>query len=428
MRKTRAAATGGEAVTLPNGREVAPEVIDCAKEAGLRYVSDLHPGFTRKAAGKGWQYFDLQGRRITDEREIGRLNRLAIPPAWTDVWICPHPNGHIQATGRDQRRRKQYRYHEDWRATRDATKYERMAAFGRALPRIRRRVTADLRKRGLGREKVLAAIVRLLEATLIRVGNEEYARDNRSYGLTTLRNRHVRVKRGTIHFEFTGKSGRKHEIGLHDPRLAEIVDRVQDLPGQELFGYIGDEGSVVDVKSDDVNAYLREIAGEEFSAKDFRTWSGTVMAAMFLAAEARAPAHKATKKNLASVVKDVAERLGNTPSVCRKCYIHPVVLDSYLAGEVVQVAKADPSAVPRAENGLSAAERAVLEFLEKKAKEPKLTLTEQLRRSVTRAARHKASAPLGRTGRSGPVRRKRVVRQLGRPGPVRPASRAALRA
>lgn len=387
MRKARAAGSAANGRAQPNGREVPADVLDCAKEAGLRYVSDDRPGITRKAAGKGWQYIDAKGKRIADEREITRINRLAIPPAWTEVWICPLPNGHLQATGRDQRRRKQYRYHEDWRATRDATKYERMVAFGATLPRIRRRVAADLRSRGLGREKVLAAIVRLLESTLIRVGNEEYARDNQSYGLTTLRNRHVRVTGGRLRFEFTGKSGRKHEIDLHDPRLAGIVDRVQELPGQELFGYVDDDGGVVDVKSDDVNAYLREIAGGEFSAKDFRTWSGTVMAAMFLAAEARVEGRKPTRKTLTAVVKDVSNRLGNTPSVCRKCYIHPGVMESYLAGEVVKVARVAPPVVPHAVTGLSAAERAVLAFLRRRARQSKPTLAQQLERSVEKAQR-----------------------------------------
>lgn len=360
----------------------ADEAIDCAREAGLRYVSDAAAGISRRRAGRGWRYFSPNGKPLRDEREIARIDRLAIPPAWRDVWICPHPNGHIQATGRDQRGRKQYRYHEDWRATRDATKYERMVAFGRALPRIRRRVAADLRRRGLGRDKVLAAMVRLLEATQIRVGNDEYARTNRSYGLSTLRNRHAKVRGARIEFEFTGKSGQRHEIDLRDPRLARVVAGVQDLPGQELFGYVAEDGAVVDVKSDDVNAYLREAAGAEFSAKDFRTWAGTVLAALTLAAEAAQPEHMHTKKNLSTVVKQVASRLGNTPSVCRKCYIHPAVLDAYLAGEVVPGASAAGETFVRTAASLSSAEKAVLQFLEKKAREPKRSLTEQLERSL----------------------------------------------
>lgn len=360
----------------------ADEAIDCAREARLRYVSDAAAGISRRRAGRGWRYFSPNGKPLRDEREIARIERLAIPPAWRDVWICPHPNGHIQATGRDQRGRKQYRYHEDWRATRDATKYERMVAFGRALPRIRRRVAADLRRRGLGRDKVLAAMVRLLEATHIRVGNDEYARTNRSYGLSTLRNRHAKVRGARIEFEFTGKSGQRHEIDLRDPRLARVVAGVQDLPGQELFGYVAEDGAVVDVKSDDVNAYLRAAAGAEFSAKDFRTWAGTVLAALTLAAEAAQPEHKHTRKNLSTVVKQVASRLGNTPSVCRKCYIHPAVLDAYLAGEVVPGVGAAGEAFARTAASLSSAEKAVLQFLEKKAREPKRSLTEQLERSL----------------------------------------------
>jgi DNA topoisomerase-1 len=366
-------------------RAIEPEVLECVKEAGLRYVSDRAPGITRKGAGKRVVYFAPSGARLSDKEKLARVRRLAIPPAWTEVWICPQANGHIQATGRDERGRKQYRYHDDWRATRDATKYERMAAFGRALPKIRARVAADLRRSGLGRDKVLAAIVRLLETTLIRVGNDEYARDNGSFGLTTLRNRHARVRGTKITFNFTGKSGKRHEIDLKDPRLADIVARVQDLPGQELFGYEADDGSVVDVKSDDVNAYLREVAGEEFSAKDFRTWAGTVLAARLLATAAALPEHKHTKKNLAMVVKDVAERLGNTPAVCRKCYIHPAILDAYLAGDVVKAAAtAAPLSRSRPSSGLAAEEKAVLAFLDRKAKAPKRTLAEQLERSVRR--------------------------------------------
>lgn len=392
MRKPRATA----AIAGVAERRVEPEVLACAQEAGLRYVSDDAPGITRRGRGKRVRFHAPSGRRITDERELARIRRLAIPPAWTRVWICPLPNGHLQATGRDQRGRKQYRYHDDWRATRDATKYGRMAAFGRALPRIRERVAADLKQRGLGRDKVLAAMVRLLETTLIRVGNDEYARENHSYGLSTLRNRHVRVRGARMTFQFTGKSGKKHSIDLEDPRLAEIVGRVQDLPGQELFGYVAEDGSVVDVKSDDVNAYLREVAGEEFSAKDFRTWAGTVLAARYLAAAAAEPEHRHTKKNLAAVVKDVAERLGNTPSVCRKCYIHPAVIDAYLGGQVVALAqhapaRRRPQPVAMRATSLSAEEKAVLAFLDRQARQPKRTLAEQLERSVRagpRAMRH----------------------------------------
>lgn len=393
MRKPRANSASAAA---RGAREVPPEMIECVQEAGLRYVSDDSPGITRRGTGKAAALIGVDGRRITNRDVIGRVRHLAIPPAWTKVWICPHANGHIQATGRDQRGRKQYRYHEDWRATRDATKYGRMVAFGRALPRIRARVGRDLKPRGLRRDKVLAAIVRLLETTLIRVGNDEYARENGSFGLTTLRNRHARVRGAKITFRFTGKSGKKHEIDLKEPRLAAIVARMQDLPGQELFGYVADDGSIVDVKSDDVNAYLREVAGEGFSAKDFRTWAGTVLAARMLATAANGPEHKPTKKNLAAVVKDVAARLGNTPSVCRKCYIHPAVLDAYLGGEVVRAARTIPEDLPHPKAGLSAEEKAVLRFLERKARQPTPMLVDQLERSVRSVAAPRRAAAAGR--------------------------------
>lgn len=377
----------------------ADEAVACAREAGLRYVSDESAGVSRRRTSSGWTYFLPNGKRLSDAREIARINRLAIPPAWREVWICPHPHGHIQATGRDQRGRKQYRYHEDWRATRDATKYERMAAFGQALPRIRRRVAADLRQRGLGRDKVLAAMVRLLETTHIRVGNDQYARTNRSYGLSTLRNRHAKVRGERIEFEFTGKSGQRHEVDLSDPRLARIVAQVQELPGQEVFGYVAEDGAIVDVKSDDVNAYLRDAAGAEFSAKDFRTWAGTVLAMTTLAAEAAAPEHRPTKKILTAVVQQVAERLGNTPAVCRKCYIHPAVLDAYLAGRIGPLAReaGEPFAEP--EPSLSGIERAVLSVLARQAKVPRRTLAEQLESSV-RKVRRPQSAASGTTSAS----------------------------
>ena len=251
-----------------------------AKAAGLRYVSDARPGITRRRAGKAFAYRNAEGRTVRDPETLRRIRSLAIPPAWTEVWICPQESGHIQATGRDARGRKQYRYHPDWRTVRDEAKYSRMLAFGEKLPRIRRRVAADMRRRGMTREKVLATIVRLLETTLIRVGNDEYAQQNGSFGLTTLHNRHAKVRGGQIQFEFRGKSGKRHRIDLRDPHLARLVRRCQELPGQDLFGYVAEDGAVRDVTSDDVNAYLREIAGEEFSAKDFRTWAGTVLASL----------------------------------------------------------------------------------------------------------------------------------------------------
>lgn len=408
MRKPRASSAPRVSAAARGARTVPPEVIECVQEAGLRYVSDETPGITRRRTGHGVVFVGLGGRPIRDAGELARIRRLAIPPAWTQVWICPQANGHIQATGRDQRGRKQYRYHEDWRATRDATKYGRLIAFGRALPRIRARVAQDLKQRGLGREKVLATIVRLLETTLIRVGNDEYARENGSYGLTTLRNRHARVRGAKVTFSFTGKSGKKHEIDLKEPRLAQIVARMQDLPGQELFGYVAEDGDVIDVKSDDVNAYLREVASEEFSAKDFRTWAGTVLAARLLAVAAVEPEHKHTKKNLAAVVKGVAERLGNTPAVCRKCYIHPAVLDAYLTGEVVDAARATAEPNPPPAAGLSAEEKAVLAFLERQARTPKPTLAEQLERSVRRRGSAARGGKISRGGRRFTPRRTRA--------------------
>ncbi|MEO7414018.1 MAG: DNA topoisomerase IB, partial [Opitutaceae bacterium] len=331
MRSSRHGAHGRPAPVPP------AEAIETAKEAGLRYVSDESPGIARAKAGRNFLFRTPNGKRIGEAGTLARIRRLAIPPAWTEVWICSWANGHIQATGRDVRRRKQYRYHEHWRAARDENKYERMIAFGRALPKIRRRISRDLARRGLGREKLLAAMVRLLETTLIRVGNEEYAKQNHSFGLSTMRDRHVLIKRGTLHFEFKGKSGKNHEIDLHDPKLADIVRRAQDLPGQELFQYLDENGTPQKVSSEDVNEYLRGIAGEEFSAKDFRTWAGTVLAAIALREFEKFDSHTQAKKNVVQAIERVAERLGNTPAVCRKCYVHPAVLNAYLDGKTIDV-------------------------------------------------------------------------------------------
>jgi DNA topoisomerase-1 len=362
-----------------------------AKSAGLRYVNDTDPGITRVTARRDLHYVDVHGRRVTDLRVLGRIKRLAIPPAWTDVWICPRDDGHIQATGRDARRRKQYRYHPDWRAVRDDTKYERMIAFGKALPKIRRRIARDLHRPGLGREKVLATMVRLLETTLVRVGNEEYAHANGSIGLSTMQDRHVEVKRGTLQFQFKGKSGKHHNIELHDPRLAKIVRRVQELPGQDLFQYVDETGRPQDVKSEDVNNYLRELAGAEFSAKDFRTWAGTVLAALALRQFERFDTKTQAKKNLVAAIESVAERLGNTPTVCRKCYIHPVILESYLDGATVDlIRKKTEDALSHGLPSLSGAEGAVLAFLQQRlrrnVKPPLLTA---LRRSVAQRGRRR---------------------------------------
>lgn len=310
-----------------------------AEEAGLRYVTDDGPGVARRRAGKGWAYYDRNGNRITDEKQVAWFNRLAIPPAWTDVWICPDRRGHLQATGRDAKGRKVYRYHPRWREVREEAKYSRMVAFARALPAIRKRVEADLQRPGLPREKVLAAVVALLERTRIRVGNEEYARDNRSFGLTTLRDRHARIKGGRMTFAFQGKAGKEHAVEVADRQLARIVARCQELPGQQLFQYLDEEGERRAVASDDVNAYLREITGEDFTAKDFRTWAGTVLAAMALQEFHEFDSAAEAKKNVVRAIESVAEKLGNTPAVSRASYVHPTVIDAYLEGELVREAR-----------------------------------------------------------------------------------------
>jgi DNA topoisomerase-1 len=301
---------------------------------GLSYVSDQDPGIRRKKArASGFNYEGPDGRPVTDEKTLDRIRALVIPPAWTDVWISPKANGHIQATGRDQRGRKQYRYHDRWRQTRDGHKYDRLIAFGRALPRLRKRVDEDLARRGLPREKVLAAVIRVMEVTLIRVGNEEYARQNKSFGLTTLRDRHVKVGATKAAFEFRGKSGKVHTTGFNDRRLARVVKACQDLPGQRLFQYLDDEGQRRAVESADVNAYIREAMGEDFSAKDFRTWAGTVAAARALTLPECADL-SAAKRNLNTCVKAVAGLLGNTAAVARSAYIHPAILDAYAEGKL----------------------------------------------------------------------------------------------
>ena len=317
--------------------EVQSDPIDAARAAGLHYVSDRAPGITRKRAGRGWSFIGVDGTPIHDRAEVRRIKALAIPPAYTAVWICADPRGHLQATGRDAKGRKQYRYHARWREIRDETKYGRMIAFGEALPIIRQRVEEDLTKRALPREKLLATVVRLLETTLIRVGNEEYARVNESFGLTTLRDDHVDVEGATVRFSFrgkSGKSGKAHTIDIHDRRLARIVKRSQDLPGEELFQYLDESGVQHTIGSGDVNAYLREITGQDFTAKDFRTWAGTVLAAHALQEFERVDSEAAVKRNIVTAIERVAERLGNTPAVCRKCYVHPAVMDAYLDGSL----------------------------------------------------------------------------------------------
>ncbi len=310
--------------------------IDAARSAGLRYVTDQMSGLHRKRAGKGFAYYTAENKLIRDNETLRRIKALAIPPAWKNVWICPLANGHLQATGRDARGRKQYRYHARWRSTRDETKYDRMLEFGQVLPAIRKKTALDLSLPGLPRQKVLATIVRLLETTLIRVGNGEYARINNSFGLTTLRNKHVKVNGHKVRFRFSGKSGISHDVDLADKQLAKIVRRCRDLPGQELFQYLDENGEAQSVSSSDVNEYLREIAGSDFTAKDFRTWAGTVLAALALQEFNSFTSQTEAKRHVVTAIENVAGRLGNTPAVCRKCYVHPAVIETYLEGNLLE--------------------------------------------------------------------------------------------
>jgi DNA topoisomerase-1 len=347
--------------------EVVLDPVEVAEEAGLRYVNDDQPGYTRKPKGDDFEYFDTDGKLIRDETRILRIRRIAIPPAYKDVWICPSPNGHIQATARDARGRKQYRYHERWREARDENKYDRMIVFGQALPKIRRQVNKDMAMRDLPRKKVLATVVHLLGRTFIRVGNEEYARENQSFGLTTMRNRHVDVKGAKLSFSFKGKSGVKHEIDVSDRRLANIIRKLQDLPGQDIFQYEDEAGEVRNVTSQDVNDYLQEVTGEEFTAKDFRTWAGTVLTAMALNAQGPVDNETQAKKNIKDAIAAVAKILGNTPTVCRKCYVHPVVLEAYLDGDMIEgLRQKTEETLSKQLEDLRAEEAAVMSFLQEK--------------------------------------------------------------
>ncbi len=333
---------GAPGTKTGNGKEVEASVTiesaEAAEEAGLHYVSDDRPGYTRRARDGDFEYLDTQSKRIRDEQRLLRIKRLAIPPAWTDVWICPSPTGHIQATGRDARGRKQYRYHERWRELRDENKFERLADFAKALPKIRRRVAR----------------------TFIRIGNEEYARENKSFGLTTMKNRHVKVDGPQLRFRFRGKSGRQHEVDVTDRRIAKIVSKCQDLPGQNLFQYVNN-GEVRDVTSQDVNDYLREISGQNFTAKDFRTWAGTLLAAIALNLQEKFESQKQAKTNIKTAICAVADLLGNTPAICRKCYVHPAIVEAYLGGRQI-VGLADALKTPDHIN-LRAVERAIFKFL-----------------------------------------------------------------
>ena len=358
---------------------------ESARQIGLRYATDEVAGFTRRRRGRGFTYYDRSGERITDPAVVARIRSIAIPPAWTDVWISPWANGHVQATGRDAKGRKQHRYHKDWRAWRDEAKFGRLIDFAKVLPTIRSRVDEDLARAGVPREKVLAAVVRLLELTLIRVGNDEYSKLNQSFGLTTLRGRHATVDGTAIRFRFRGKGGVPHEVGLRDRRLAALVRRCQELPGQELFTY-EEDGLVRDVSSDDVNAYLREISGGDFSAKDFRTWAGTVLAYRTLRELPAAEDERAAKRNVVEAVKRTASALRNTVAVCRQAYIHPAVLEAYVEGRIEALALED----------LSRVERKVVELLRDRLE------TDAGRRPVRKAADRPAS---GRSARRATRRR-----------------------
>lgn len=345
----------------------AQDPVEAAHAAGLRYVSDTTPGIRRKRAGNGFSYSGPQGKTLSDARTRARIRSLAIPPAYTDVWICPDPNGHIQATGRDARGRKQYRYHPRWRLIRDETKFERMLAFSEVLPAIRERVEDDLASSGLTRRKVLAAVVRLLECTGIRVGNDEYARINRSFGLTTLRDQHVEVSGSTMRFQFRGKSGKTHSVALSDRRLARVVGRCQALPGEELFQYVDDEGNRQTIGSADVNDYLREITGQDFTAKDFRTWAGTILAVAALRDLGPAAGERQARSAIVKAIDRVAEQLNNSRAVCRKYYVHPAVFETYAAGSMLEMlANGDGTAAAVATSGLSEEEQAVVRLLTRK--------------------------------------------------------------
>jgi DNA topoisomerase-1 len=345
------------------------EPLESARAAGLRYVSDLSPGILRRRVGRGFTYIGPNGRRIKNREELARIKSLAIPPAWIDVWICPNARGHIQATGRDARRRKQYRYHPQWRQIRDETKYHKITAFGEALPVIRERVSADLLKEGLPREKVLAAVIRILDTTLLRIGNQEYARMNDSFGLTTLLDRHVDVAGSELRFRFRGKGGKVHAVSVEDLRLARIVKRCQDLPGEELFQYLDDDGEQRAIESGDVNDYLRDISGEEFSAKDFRTWGGTVLAAEALVRQGEFANPTEAKSNVVQAIKDVAEQLNNTPEVCRSSYVHPEVIEAYLDGSLVGIWREAEQSVKEWIEGLRREEAILLVVLQNRLQE-----------------------------------------------------------
>jgi DNA topoisomerase-1 len=397
------------------GHSSAEQTQIAAEDAGLRYVNDAEPGIRRRRSRRGFAYRDAEGRAVTDHATVARIRNLAIPPAYDDVWICADPRGHIQATGRDARGRKQYRYHPAWRAVRDSTKYERLAQFGAALRVIRARARRDMARPGLGREKVLAAIVRLLDGTLARIGNESYRRENNSFGITTLRNQHVDVDGATIRLHFKGKSGRTWKVRLTDRRVARVVRSCQDLPGQDLFQYVDDEGTVHKLGSNEVNDYLRALSGHDFTAKDFRTWAGTVLAAFVLRDMPGAGSQTARKANLRHAIEQVADRLGNTPTICRKCYIHPAVLAAYDEG-ALEPLLADPPP----DRYLAPAEVAVLRLLKRRVRRPSPAPTAARGSAVSPAARSRA--PAARARPRSPARTARP--RESHPPPPPPSSRA----
>ncbi len=345
-----------------SGEGLTETLVAAAEAVGLRYVDADKPGLRREAAGEAFAYFRPDGKPVEDEATLERIRKLAIPPAWTDVWICPRADGHLQATGRDAKGRKQYRYHPQFREVRESNKYERMMDFARALPALRARVDEHMGQRGLPREKVLATVVRLLESTLIRVGNDDYARENKSYGLTTLRNSHVKVEGSQLRFRFKGKSGKTWNLQLGDRRIARVVRACQELPGQELFQYVDEEGELRDVSSADVNAYLREISGSDITAKDFRTWAGTVMAALALQEASQLELPGTVRQQLKTAIERVSARLGNTPTICRKCYVHPEILQAHASGALLLEIRREVRDEMAA--GLRPEEAAVLALLE----------------------------------------------------------------
>jgi DNA topoisomerase-1 len=353
--------------------ELPTAPVEAAQVARLRYVSDDQPGIRRQRVGRGFRYLSATGQPIRDPDVLRRFQALAIPPAWTDVWICPRPDGHIQATGRDAKGRKQYRYHPRWRAVRDATKYDRMIAFGEALPRLRERVDQDMARPGLSRDKVLATVVRLLETTLIRIGNPAYARDNQSFGLTTMRDRHVQISGATLQFQFRGKGGKSHTVSLNDRRLANIVKRCQDIPGYELFQYLDETGQRQTLDSADVNAYLRDITGQDFTAKDVRTWAGTVAAACALWQLETFESQTQAKNNVAQAMDAVAKQLGNTRAICRKCYVHPTVIEAYFDKSLFEVRPPHPEpAASTSYAELHPEEAVILTFLKQRCAQPRI--------------------------------------------------------